>query len=471
MMELPLQFDCLFDDPTQASAFAALLNDRPQELMEHLHRHCPEAEDDEWTYVESGPADAHGLRVMGDLVLHAYEHRVWRTMGAGLAALGARRAKLMRKTLESAHPTGIVHLVDGTAVTPCMHALAGRRGEPLVAALWDDDVARLQALLSSGAATPGEALCLAALRGAPHALAALLALHGPLVNQPDAGGNTPLVNALLGGQVDAMRQLLAAGADVNATVHRTPALQELAAMEDAIQEPGDLWSQRALYRYVVEHALVAEGYSATEWALAQGQPEAAHLLLDHAPALCWAEGEDEASTLGTCIDGGTPELLQRLLLRAVAEGRTEPAHENWLDHAVYLRRFAMIDLLLAHGCDIDRPNEAGETPLHTAAMTHFALQSNQGIEFLLSRGAQVDSVDSEGKTPLMCAMRYIYEWNSARMQGLHWLLLAGASTKARDHEGHSVAWHAQEEGIPLKEVLALSKQMRAQERAAQRGEG
>jgi ankyrin repeat protein len=470
MMELALRFDCLFDDPTQASAFATMLSDRPEELMEHLNRHCPEADDDGWTYVDSSPAEVQGLRVTGGLVVHTYEHRVWNTLGAGLAVLGARRAKTMRKTLESEHPTGIVHLVEGRAVTPGIHALAGRLGEPLVAALWDDDATQVQALLSQGAATPAEALCLAVLRGAPHSLAALLARHGSLVNQPDADGNTPLVNALLGGQVHAMRQLLAAGADVDAAVQLTPALRELSAMEDAIREPADLWSHRAFYRYVVEHAAVAEGRSAIEWALAQGQHEAAHLLLDHAPALCWAGDEGEGSTLGNCIDGGTPELLQRLLARAVAEGRAEPEHENWVDHAVYLKRYAMVDLLLAHGCDINRPNEAGETPLHTAAMTYFALQSNLSIEFVLSRGAQVDSVDSDGKTPLMCAFRYIYEMNTARMRGLHTLLMAGANTKARDHEGHSVSWHADEEQIPLKEVLSMSRTILAQERAARRGE-
>ena len=462
-MELSLRLECFFEDTAPVAAFADLLENRPEELLAQLHRHCLEAEGQAWTYRESGSALTEGLQVTGGLVFGTPDRSVWKSLGPGLAALGVRRARVSRLSQDLMHPTGIIHVADGAVVTPDRWALDARRDEPLVAALLDDDAAQVPSLLAT--TPPADAAGMAALLGAERSLAALLAQAPALLDQPDAHGNTPLANALIGRQMGTLRQLLAAGANVNATVRLTPALLELEALERFMVDASDLWSHRATYRYCLDSVPVADGNSAVEWALVQGPYEAAHLLLDHHAELCWPENDEALSTVDACIDGNSPELLQRLLARAVAEGRSEPANEHWLDHAIYLQRYEMAGLLLAHGCDINRPNENGEPPLHRATLTHFGLQPNQSMEFLLARGAQVDGVDSQGRTALMCAFSWMDQMTHPRMQGFHWLLSAGASTKAKDHEGHTVAWHAKQGGVSLKEVQAASKQM-SQEAAA-----
>lgn len=467
-----LQFDCHFDQEDRAATFADLLENRPEQLVEQLRLHAPKDERPEWAlsdpdyawrYVRRLSVRRQGHQVTGILVVASSQVSVWRAVGPGLALLGAKLARIMRLSDDLAYTTGVVHLVDGDIVTVDRYAMAGRCEEPLVAALWHDDMTLLRALLADGTATPAAAFSLAAQAGATQSLALLLTLTPGVVNEPDAYGNTPLVNALLGGQVDATRQLLAAGAEVNATVYLTPALQALEVTESRLQEAQNAWSFRAVYRYTREHKMVAEDQSAIEWALSYRQHEVAHLLLDHAPALCWPESDDQLSSVACCIDGGTPALLQRLLAVADSEGYSEPEDEHWLDQAIYLQQYEMAEILLAYGCDINRPNHGNETPLHTATLTHLGLQANQSIPFLLARGALVDSVDEDGKTPLMCGFGWMSELAQTQMWAFHWLLSAGADPRAKDHQGRSVSWHAKDAGFSLKEVLALSQSMPKQQ--------
>lgn len=462
ILELSVGFECSFDDPKLASAFANLLDNNPQDLLDHLRRHSPESsnsgsEEHSWKYVGVGCAwsETQGNQVSGYIAFYTIDAGVWRDFGPALALLGAKQAKVKRLSYDCHdYLTGIRWIVDGRIVQPELHALAGRRNEPLVAALWQDDVERMQTLLADSEATHIDALRLAAVLGATQSLAALLAKEPGLLNEPDAYGNTPLVNALLGDQAEAMRQLIAAGANVDAAVHLTPVLRELEAIEEELIEAGNHLFARTLYHYNQEHAFVAEGFSAIEWALARCQIEVAHLLLDNGAMLCWPDSEEYASSLSSCITGGSPELLQRLLALAVAEGRSEPVHEHWLDDALYFQRYEMAEMLLAHGCDINRPNTSAETPLHTATLTHIVLQQNQSIPFLLARGAYVDAVDGHGRTPLICALNWSPELTAAGMKAFHWLLTAGASLEAKDHDGRTVEWHANDAGISLNEVLA-----------------
>lgn len=465
ILELSIRFECSFDDPELASAFANLLDNKPQDLLDHLRRHNPESrnsgsEEHRWTYVGGGAPEIQGNQVSSYLIFDTTDAGVWRDFGPALALLGAKQGKVTRLSFDSlSYPTGIRWIVDGRVVQPELHALAGRRDEPLVAALWQDDVDRVQTLLADSAATLMDALRLAAVLGATQSLAALLAGEPGLINEPDAYGNTLLVNALLGDQVGVIHQLIAVGANVDATVHLTPVLRELEAIEDELIEEGSHWSQKAVYRYYREHDFVAEGFSAIEWALSRYQAEAAHLLLDHGAMLCWPDNAEFGSSLSTCIDGGSPELLQRLLALAVAEDRSEPEHEHWLDQAIYLQRYELAEMLLVHGCDINRPNASTETPLHTATLTHIVLQQNQSNPFLLARGADVDGVDGRGRTPFMRALAWSGEMTTAGIKAFHWLLAAGASLEAKDHEGRTAEWHANDAGLSLNKVLAQSRVM------------
>ncbi len=56
----------------------------------------------------------------------------------------------------------------------------------------------------------------------------------------------------------------------------------------------------------------------------------------------------------------------------------------------------MIRLLLAKGADVNVKDNAGETPLHSAAMNG----SVDVTTLLLANGADVNAKDNQGRTPL-----------------------------------------------------------------------
>jgi hypothetical protein len=59
-----------------------------------------------------------------------------------------------------------------------------------------------------------------------------------------------------------------------------------------------------------------------------------------------------------------------------------------------------VDLLMRQGADLNRPDAAGQPPLHQAV----ALGHLKTVQRLLQRGARVNQTDAQGMTPLTVAM-------------------------------------------------------------------
>jgi hypothetical protein len=64
----------------------------------------------------------------------------------------------------------------------------------------------------------------------------------------------------------------------------------------------------------------------------------------------------------------------------------------------------LIDLFLAHGMDINEPQDK-----HGNTLLHLAVCDGHNYSFLLKRGAQLSSLNNDGKTPLMMDPDY-YNW-------------------------------------------------------------
>jgi ankyrin repeat protein len=95
-----------------------------------------------------------------------------------------------------------------------------------MAAAWEGDVRRIEALINAGADVNardqdlGTPLAAASYNGNPDAVRLLLD-RGAEVDAKDGEGMTPLMNASLNGKAEVVRLLLAKGADVNAVSTRT----------------------------------------------------------------------------------------------------------------------------------------------------------------------------------------------------------------------------------------------------------
>ncbi|KAF7173485.1 hypothetical protein CNMCM6106_007563 [Aspergillus hiratsukae] len=185
--------------------------------------------------------------------------------------------------------------------------------------------------------------------------------HGARVNAASKSGFTPLMAAACGGHTRVMEILLAAGADTTAKRHgETPAL-------DMAAEKGHVDAVRLLLR-------VDEDQSRITW--------------------------DEA--LVGAAQGGRIQVL-REFLDAGADPRANYDSDG---HGMPLIFWAtegddpdIVSLLLDLGEDIERLNDATETPLIYSAYSG----SLEVCEMLLRRGADVNALDERGRSSLYLA--------------------------------------------------------------------
>jgi ankyrin repeat protein len=262
----------------------------------------------------------------------------------------------------------------------------------------------------------------------------IAALKGADLTVRDRRGNTPLLYAASFGSVDAVRVLIAAGADVNARngFDITPLIGSASNLEKV--------------RLLVEHgaevnAKTKQGRTALMIAAAcDGCSEVVKLLL--------AKGADAkvkdtggATALALAADASDNESL-RLLLAAGAEAQTvDSGGVTPLIHAVMNCNTDAAKLLLAKGADVNAKvtfagkvkfgdiQLVGLTPLSIAG----AYCRPETIDTLIGAKADVNSRDIRGMTPLMMAVSS--ETQDAAI--VRRLVHAGADVNAKSKAGEA----------------------------------
>ena len=324
------------------------------------------------------------------------------------------------------------------AYTP-LH-LASRAGQAAAVAALLEAGADATAPTASGGATP---LHLAAATGDTAVLGLLLRHRASVDAREAAFGQTPLMWAAAAGRVDAVRALLAAGADVA----RTSTVTDMAAQERAARAANQLRQRRMAALKAAEQSARAAATVAAVWQAAPRPPA------DSMPGRRAATPATAAtpSTAGPAGDSARTANVPRSAADSAraAEARSLSYGElvgksGGLTPLLFAVRQGHADVatvLLDAGADVNQVSAGDHTsPLLMATINgHFDLAMQ-----LLARGASPTLASDAGTTPLYATINVQwapkslypqptaqYQQQTTYLQLMEALLEAGADVNAR----------------------------------------
>lgn len=270
-------------------------------------------------------------------------------------------------------------------------------GPAFRSACWSGDLNKVTLLFNEGAPLEGRdnlgrTPLFLACHGDPDVVKFLLA-HGARIDAAENDGDLPIAHACEFGDLASAQMLLDAGADfsrVNQYGH-TPLM--LAARE----------GHDALVSLLISHHVDVNFEGISD------------------PALFFAVGNDHLSTAKLLLDAGAR------VTRSPESANLKHDRPSLLTSAAWTGDWALIDLLLAHGVDINNFGEEGRTTLIAAVQW----AKPEASEYLLEKGADPNLQDNEGETALMRSINYQQE------PVLQKLLDHGAKLEIKDKEGRT----------------------------------
>jgi ankyrin repeat protein len=278
----------------------------------------------------------------------------------------------------------------------------------------------------------------------------------------DARGATPLMHAAAFGNLETMKVLLDAGADVNA--------------RNTFDATALLWSARdpEKARLLIEHGAdvnVQSKQGRTPLMVAslrRGGSDTVALLLAKG-AKVNTQGGRGSTALIIASNAGEAKSVRLLLEKGADPGVTMGIGFTAMTLAGAGRSPETIRLLLEKQADVNisadgspppqrhgPTNRRNVTALHDAA----AFGPVESVRELLKGGAKVDARDSRGLTPLAFALAS----ETPSLETVRALIGAGADVNARDSNGETTLDWAEKFGCP--EVLAELKKAGAKQRVA-----
>lgn len=235
-------------------------------------------------------------------------------------------------------------------------------------------------------------LILAAMRNPD--MVKLLIAHGANLELKGSNGYTALGSACWTGQTACAKVLIDAGANTQVlnNMGHTPLILAVEAGDDDLVQ--------ALIDHHADVNQAADDGSAIWWAIGKDRPKELAMLLS-------AGADFQAHNTAP----PPPDLPGYTII-----GRAAVSTDT-----------AIVDMLLAHGANINEPDARGRTPLFVAVQESSAPM----ILDLLQKGADATTADSRGYTPLMVAMTFQQKpvWDA--------LLQHGATIDAKDHLGRT----------------------------------
>ena len=210
-------------------------------------------------------------------------------------------------------------------------------------------------------------------------------------------------SAALDGNIEAVKQAIADGANVNASI------------------PSGLLGQNFKGILLGE---VSVGGTPLHSAACGGHKEIAELLISKGADVN-AKDKSEQTPLAYAALGGHKEIVKLLIAKgANVNAETDNGWTPLLSAALRGHK-EIADLLIAKGADLEAKNEGGSTPLHGATLDGH----NEVVELLIANGADVNAKEIDGMTPL----------HRAALEGhneiVKLLIAEGADVNAKDEDG------------------------------------
>ena len=269
------------------------------------------------------------------------------------------------------------------------------------------------------------------------------------------GGFTPLLHAIVAGDLDTVRVLLAAGANVDeaapdgvtalmlALIKRHEEMALFLLDQGADPNPADtgftaLHLASATGHFTVAQALLARGSdpnlrverpqrltNAFEIGVFQSPGSGRLTQIGSTPFIVAAKSADARMMRLLAASGADPRLTTNdgttALMLAAGLGKrasTDITYYDWTEE----KAVEALRVGLELGVDINAANEHGETALHAAAYHN----ANRVIEYLVEAGANIDTTNAAGQTALriaeghlICCTTYVRHTEAAeQLRGL-----------------------------------------------------
>lgn len=280
-------------------------------------------------------------------------------------------------------------------------------------------------------------------------LKGLLIDNPDLINSPDSSGSLPLHLASLNGQLEAVKLLVNAGAEISAgdRDNTTPLIcasigghfeiiKFLLSHGAKITET-DNFDQTALSTasssgnielvdYLLDngadiHHCNNRGRGVLQSAAFRGQSDLIKHLVNRGANLNARDNDSMSVLCAACYTGQTGTIQTLIELGCnVNEAPTLYGHTP-LIAAIWNGHLEAVEFLLTKGADLEWRNDEGGTPLHIAAQ-----RGNIEIaQLLIDKGLDVNAVNNHGGKPISDAA-----WDHAEM--VQWLIDHGANLNASD---------------------------------------
>ncbi len=234
-----------------------------------------------------------------------------------------------------------------------------------------------------------------------------------LLQVPESGfaHSTLLSAALTKEYVKLAALLLSQGANPNNALHGIPLLYQTCLQNNILLTQLLLeYGANVNARYQPEQENEDTGNTALHIAAQQGNVDCVRLLIEHGAHIT-IKNEADVTPLHKACFYGHSEIVQELLQRG-AEVNAQDIEESTPLHTACKRAdLELVKLLLKHKAEVNSKTALGHTPLHSVLYELLADDSKkdlqkQVIELLLAHGAQIDVMNNDDDTPLDLAQDY-----------------------------------------------------------------